>query len=829
MTLRHVRTPFVTERAPHTNHHRAPVVKQPVLLYHLRHAIRLLGRDRAFTLVALLTLVIGVGGNVAVFAVVEAVLLRPLPYVDAHRLIVLKHRDRGTGVTKEFIALGDHIDLAARESVFERLSGYGGFQGTLVVRNEAFRVTGLQAAPGLLETLRVAPALGRAFRGEDAREGAAPVVLIGHDLWQARFGGEPNVVGRGIVLDDRERQIVGVMPRGFAFPMNAATGVIVPLALPAQAPAERRSGWTFAIARLKPDVSIEQATANLSAVSRQLEQEYPRSNEGTEYFAVPLRDALVGDTKEALVLLLSAVGVVLLIACANVANLLLARSIGRRQEMSVRMALGAGRGRLVAQLLAEALVLAVAAGAAGIAVAHVSMKALVALVPASVSVAGMTDVRINSGVLAFTFGLSLLTALLFGVASALAVRSQQAAGALTLARATIGRTARRTTSVLAVAEVALAVVLLIGAGLILRSFAALLAVDPGFTPDGVLTMSVAVPAQRYREAAGREAFYRRAFEAVQRTPGVEEVGAGVVVPLTGNNWTVPFERVDRPAPPGERPPDVGWQLASGGFFRSLRVPLMAGRLFDHRDGPDGRPVVIISEAIQQRYFPGESAVGKHVKLGDGPMEIVGVVGNIRRAALTDEPRADMYFPFERATPPQITLFVRASGDSTAAGAHLQSVIQTIEPAAVVDGIRTMNAIANESLQITRLALWLLSLFAVAALALAAIGIYGVLAYAVRQRTKEIGTRVALGATPGRIVWLVMRDGMSITAVGVAIGLAAGLVAARFLGGILYEVSASDPATASTAIAVLVVAAMTACYLPARRAASVDPARTLVEP
>jgi len=520
---------------------------------------------------------------------------------------------------------------------------------------------------------------------------------------------------------------------------------------------------------------------------------------------------------------------VLLIACANVANLLLARSLGRRREMALRTALGAGRGRLAAQLLSESLALALVAGLVGIGIAHWGARALVALVPESVSVPGLAEVHINGAVLGFALCLTAATTLAFSVVAMMTVRLDAAAGMLVGAgRLTMNAVARRAASGLVVAEVALAIVLLVGAGLIIRTFASLLAVDPGFRIDHVMTLGIALPEDRYREVGAREGFYRQAFAALRAVPTVQEVGAAVVTPLTGNNWTVPFERLEHPAPPGERPPDVGWQVASGGYFTALGIPLVGGRLFNERDQPGSPPVVIVSEAIQRRYFPNESAVGRQVRLGDATAQIVGVVGNIRRAGLRDDPRADMYFPFERNPTGQITLFVRTSSDPARALPALAAALRTVDAKTTLTDSQTLAAVASESVRTTKLVLWLLALFAATALVLAAVGIYGVMSYVVRQRTREIGTRIALGATRGNILWLVMRQGAAIAAAGTLAGLVIGLAAARSLASILYGVSASDPATLAAAAVVLVATIMAACYLPARRAARVDPARTLAE-
>jgi putative ABC transport system permease protein len=813
-----------------------PILTEPkqterlsMFLYLVRHAFRQLVREPAFTGAALLTLALGVGANVAVFAVVDAVLLRPLPYVEAERLVILNHRDQRTGITKEFIAMGDYVDLVERTTAFEGVSAYGRGQTSIIERDQPVRVNLLASAPGFLDLLRVRPVLGRLLQPEDSRQDAARVMMLGYHTWKNEFGGDPSVIGRTVKFEQTERQVVGIAPDGFTFPPNATTDVIIPLTIPAQAPSARRNGFTLAIGRLKPGRTLEEAATNLAVVSRQLEKEYPQTNLASEYFPLELRTALAGNTKPALLLLLAAVAVVMLIACANVANLLLARSLARRREMSVRLALGAGGARLAAQLLTESLVLALVAGTAGVIMAYWGMHALVALLPQSGNVPGLDQVGISGSVLAFTLGIVVLTTLVFGLVSALTVRSEKAAGVLNASRgSSMSAKARRATSTLVVAEVALAIVLLVGAGLILRSFASLLAVDPGFRTANVMTMSLQLPGNRYRELGAREAFYRRAFDEIKAIPGVQEIGAAAVTPLTGNNWTAPFERPEEPVPAGERPPEVGWQVASNGYFRALQIPLVAGRLFDERDGPTGALAVIVSEAIQTRFFPNESAVGKQVKQGDDRFEIVGVVGNIRRAGLRDEPRADMYFPFERNMPGGTTLFVRTSSDPEKSLLALKAAIARLEPTAFVAGAQTLSDVASESERVTRVVLWLLGVFAVTSLALAAIGIYGVMSYAVRQRTREIGTRIALGATRRNILWLVLQQGATIAAVGTVVGLATGLATTRFLSSILYGVSGTDPLTLAAAVTVLVVTIMLACYVPARRAASVDPAKTLAE-
>ena len=800
-----------------------------MLRYDLRHAARRLVREPGFTLAAVLTLALGVGANVAVFAVVEAVLLRPLPYPGAGRLVTLNHRDGRTGITKPFNAIGDYVDLAARQRSFDAFGAYGSGETTIFGLGDPFRVSALAVTAGAFDALGIRPALGRGIEPGDVLPGAGPVMLLGHDLWRERFGADSAVVGRTVRIDDQERLVVGVAPQGFRFPPGARTDVVAAMTVPTQAPEERKSGWTFALGRLASGRTIEQAGAEIAALSRQLEEEYPQSNQASGYFLLPLRDALVGDTKQALVLLLAAVGVVLLIACVNVANLLLARSLARRQEMAVRMALGAGTRRLTVQLLTESLVLALVAGVVGIGIAYLGARALLELMPRPADQPIPADVRLNGVVLGFAFAVTLGTALGFGAIAALTLRLERALNTLVVAgRASMSAAARRAMGGLVVAEIALAVVLLIGAGLILRTFAGLVAVDPGFRFDRVMTLELALPADRYAAVEARRGFYDRTFAALRSLPEVREAGAAVVMPLTGNNWTVPFERADRPVPPGERPPDVGWQLASGGFFRALQIPLVNGRLFDERDRPGSPPVVIVSEAVRRRYFGDEEAVGRTIRLGQATAEIVGVVGDIRRAGLADTPRADMYFPFEQAYGGQITFFVRTPGEPAGALATIREAIRRIEPDAAIAGERSLAEVASDSVRITRLVLWLLAGFAGIALALAAVGIYGVMSYVVGQRTREIGTRMALGAVRSDILWLVMRQGAAIAAVGTGIGLAAGLLAARSLRSILYGVSSADPLILAGSAVVLGATTLAACYVPARRAVAVDPARTLAD-
>ena len=790
-----------------------------------RRALRLFRLEPGFTAAAVLTLALGIGANTALFAVVEAVLLRPLPITNADEIVILRHRDTTTRQTKEFLGIGDLIDLKARVQTLQNLTEYGAAQPTLFEGDEPVRLTGLGATPDLLAALQVQPAMGRLIAPDDVRPKAAPVVMISYELWRTRFGSDPNIIGRGILLNATRRPVIGVLPEGFHFPPNSPTDVVMPMSLPQTPQAQRRNGWTPALGRLKPGQSIGAVLAELDALSREFEVQYPDQNRGIRYYAEPLRDSLVGDTKRPLLLLLGAVGFVLLIACVNVGNLLLARSLARRQEMAVRTALGARWTRLASQIFTEGTVLAIAGGIAGVLLAWQAAPALARLVPATAQVPGLKSVGLNVPVMLFSLGVSLVSALLFSAVSCISLSTAQHRAALASIRGTsMSGGARRAAAMLVAGEVALAGILLVGAGLTLRSFANLIAVNPGFRIDNILIVDMNMPAARYPQGQAQSDLYARAFGAIEQLPGVEHAGAAIVTPLTGNNWTVPFERSDRPVPAGEKPPDVGWQAATSGYFRALEIPLQAGRYFEYHDHAAPKVIpVIISESIAQRFFPGEDPIGHRLKGGDEGFEIVGVVGDIRRAGLSDERRADMYFPVSGTN---LTVFIRTIGDPLAVLPAVKTALRGVEPSVIVPTSRTLADVASASIAITRLAMRLLAGFAIVAVLLAAIGIYGVMAYSVRRRTREIGTRVALGADRGDIIRLVMREGGMITGAGVLIGLIAGLIAARSLSAVLYGVPPTDPLSLATAAIVLAITGLAACYVPARRAARIDPARTL---
>ena len=796
-----------------------------MLRYELRQALSLFRKEPGFAAAAVLTLVVGIGANVALFGLVEAVLLRPLPYHRPGDLVVLRHRDLRTGLTKPDVALGDFVDLRARQQSLESLGGYGGYQATYLGGSEPRRLEGAVATPEVLHALRVRPVRGRVLADADAAPGATPAAMVSHEFWRTELGSDERVLSRSLHLGPSRVAIVGVLPAGFRMPGMRATEIVVAQGLPPSAPAVRRSGWIYGLGRLSAGRTVEEAAAEFTALSQQFEREHPTQNTGARYEVLSMRNALVGDTRRPLLLLLGAVAFVLLMACANVGNLMLARALGRQHEIAIRLALGASRSRLARHVLAEGLALAIAGGALSVAVAWYVTPAAAALVPDAVLVPGLDDVSVNPAVLLFALCASIVTALLFASVACLGI-TRQAAGAPRERQGTTAPRATLAASSLVVIEVALAVVLLAGASLTLRSFANQLAVNPGFDPRDVLTVQLALPAERYESDDARRAFYTRTFEAIRALPGVHGAGAAMVTPLTGNNWTAALQRVDRPVPAGERPPEVGWQMASRGYFESLRIPLRSGRLFEPADAT-GPAVVIVSQSVADRHFAGESVLGRRIDLGDVQAEIVGVVGDIRRASLTDAPRADLYFPFERVMTPSTTLFVRASGDPASTLASIRRSVQAIEPYAVIDRPQTLAHIAGESAAVARLAAWLLGGFAGIALLLAVVGVYGVMSYRVRRRTRELGTRVALGATPAAIARLVLRQALLLLGIGLALGSAGAVLFGDVLSSLLYDVSPRDPVALTAAAVMLGTASLVASYVPARRAARVDPVKALM--
>ncbi|HLM55515.1 MAG TPA: ABC transporter permease, partial [Pyrinomonadaceae bacterium] len=756
--------------------------------------------------------------NTAIFSVVNAVLLRPLPYKDPGRLVMLWENDTQEGNDRNPVAPANFVDWQKQNGTCAELAFYNQPGGVNVTGGgaEPERVIGAGVSPNIFSVLGVQPARGRTFSDSEA---AGHEVIISHGFWLRRFGGDPEVVGRQITLDAEILDVVGVMPAEFQLPEETEMwwanmdGSLATM---------RVRHFLRVVGRLKPGVPIEQARADFDTIARRLAGQYPETNTGYGVNVVTLHDQFVGDVRPALLLLLGAVGFVLLIACANVANLMLARSAARQKEMAVRAALGAGRLRLVRQLLTESLLLAAAGGAAGLLFAYWGSDLLAAL--GGSGLPRGARVGVDGRVLAFTCATTLLTGLAFGFVPAWAGAKLGVQGILKEGgRGATGRRAGR--RLLVVTEIACALMLLIGAGLLIKSFMRLQAVEPGFDPSGVLTMQFSLPDARYSEPQQVAAFYGQLVERVRALPGVGAAGAVSRLPLAGDRSTMGLAVEGRPVVSGQYD-EVHFRAVTPDYLRTLGVPLRAGRELEERDGPEAPQVVLVNETTARKHWPGADAVGRRVKLGpnaQGPwVTVVGVVGDVRNFGLESEARPEVYAPHRQSPQGRMRLVLRTGGDPLGLVPAVRSAVRSLDPELPFSQVTTMEELLARSVAQRRLSTLLLGGFAGTALLLAALGIYGVMAYSVTQRAREIGIRMALGARGGDVVRMVLRQGMALALAGVACGMAAGLVAARLMRGLLYGVSAVDPLTFFGMAGVLTCVALLACYVPARRATKIDP-------
>ncbi|MEJ2185411.1 MAG: ABC transporter permease [Gemmatimonadota bacterium] len=796
----------------------------------IRHAGRRLARSPLFFVATVATLALGIGANTAIFSVVNAVLLRPLPYPQPDRLVRVWEGTSGHGT----VSPPNFVDFRSLTGVFQDAAAHYNTGLTLTGEGNAEQLTGVAATPSLFPILGAQAEIGRVFQPDEAMPGNARVVILSDALWRRRFGGDPSVLGRAIRLDGEGYRVVGVMPAGFDYPEGAE--LWIPAAFTTRELATQRGAhYLTVLARLRPGVTLDQANTQAQTLASRLEKEYPHTNTGMRARVVGLRDDMVGDYRRALFVLAGAVGLVLLIACANVANLFMVRAVGRDRELAVQTALGARRWHLVRELFAESLLLASAGGLLGVVVATWITGGLVALQSSTVPRLG--QVHLDGTVLAFTAGLTLLTGLLFGTLPALhASRHRDLGERLKTGRGqSEGHGSNRLRGAFIVGELALALVLLAGAGLLGRSFLNLHRVNLGFRTDHVLTFSVSLPDNTYSEPARRRQFGRQLVQALDGVPGVRQAGLGFGLPLSGLNYWISVERID--GQPGYRTPeeekDVQVRVVTPGYLRVLGVPLRSGRLFTDADRDGTKPVVLVNETAAKLLFPDQDPLGHTFEIGThlhNPErlhgEVVGVIADTKYYGPASPARAEAYFLFDQFPVDAMSATLRTDGDPASVVGAVRQRLSEIDPDVPMFRVRTMDQLLGDKLTQPRFYTLLLALFGGLALLLAAIGVYGVIAYAVGRRTREIGIRMALGADRGAVVAMIVRQVVWLSGAGVVLGFVGSLVFTRLMRDMLFNLSPTDPASIAAATAFLAAAAFLAGWLPARRASQVDPVSAL---
>jgi len=777
----------------------------------------------------ILTFALGIGANAAIFTVVNGVLLQPLPYPHAERLMMVWTHNPRQGFDKDVGTYPNFEDWRRASQSFERMSAYFGASVTLTGSGDPAQIRGARVTPEFFETMGVAPLQGRAFSAADGQPGGERVVVVAHGLWIRQFGGDASTIGRRIVLNGVPHEVIGVMPASFKHPADAE--LWMPLAPVGEFQAlfgTRGSYWLTIIGRLKPGVTRVAAQSEMDTIAARLEKEYP-TNAGIGIRLVTLHEELVGDVQRPLLILLGAVCFVLLIACANVANLLLTRAASRQRELAIRAALGADRGRLVRQLLTESVVLGLLGGAAGLMLATLSTDLLQTLAPAELP--RLSDIAIDRQVLAYAAGASLFTSLLFGLVPALHASRRDSGGHLKEGgrTGTDGRRGGRVRAALAVGELAIALVLLVAAGLLIRSFIALNSEDPGFATRGVLALRLHLPPAAYGEPARITGFYEQLVERLDALPGVESAAAGSSLLLSRLPASASISIEGRPPlPANARNIPVPYDSVTPGYFSTLQIPLRRGRMFTRADGAQSQQVVMVNESFVRRFFPGEDPLGRRVTFGDPSQPgirwqtIVGVVADTKRGGFEREPWAETYFPMRQAPDPRAFVLLRTNGDPITLIAAAQAAVWSIDRNQPIAGIRTVPELLAQRELNRRFTTLLLGVFASVALVLAIIGTYGVIAHATAQRTQEIGIRMALGADRRMILRMVLFGGLRIAATGVAIGVFGALALTHVLSGLLFGVSARDPLTFVVVPGALLVVALAACWIPARRAMQVEP-------
>lgn len=784
------------------------------------------------TAIALVTLALGIGVNTAIFSAVDSILLRPLPFKDPERIVSVWEQTPSLGIQQNQAAPANFFDLRNQSQSFEALGAYGPLDINLTGAGDPERLDGQLVTANVFSILGVAPALGRTFLPNEDQPGQEHVVVLSDALWQRRFNRDPSIINRNIALNGETFTVVGVMPRGFFFPVRG-TELWTPWAMEPDQASGRGDHYLWVVARLKTGVSIERANADLAAIGQRLAAEYPRTNEGLGFVARSLHRDYVGDLRLPMLILFGAVGLVLLIACANVANLLLAQATTRRKEIAIRIALGARRWTIVRQMLVESLLLASGGGLLGVVGAYWGVEALTKFLPESLS--KLQGVNIDARVLLFTLGVSLLTAIVFGgVPALLASRTTPGATLSDVARDMAGGTSgRHVRRLLVVSEVALAVVLLVSAGLLIRSFQLLRQVEPGFNPENALTMRMVLPFPKYAKKEARSAFYDEVLRQVKETPGVEAAGMITFMPLSFSGMNFSFSVEGRAAPSDLNLPFALFRVVSPDYFRAMGIPLLRGRYFETQDSPDTTPVTLINRRLAEQYWPGEDAIGKRLKVGpaDSPnawLTVVGVVGDVRQTGLQVQ-KLEFYVPYmqeRRSFMAPRDLVVRTKADPAVIAAAVRKAVWSVDKDQPVSNVRTVNEVFSAAISQERFQALMLGLSAALALVLAFVGLYGVISYSVVQRTHEIGVRMALGAQPVDVLSLVIRQGMSLTLVGLVVGIVAGTFVTRVLTDMLFGVTPRDPLTFAGVPVLLLIVAFLACYIPARRATRIDPLEAL---
>jgi putative ABC transport system permease protein len=790
----------------------------------IKYAVRLLLKSPGFAIVAILTLALGIGANTTMFSVIDAVLLESAPVREPQRLVMVWENNYKRQRRTNVVGPANYIRWTEQNHSFEDIGTFIAFPFNVIVNGQAERVRAGIASPSLFTTLGARPVLGRIFSPDEQQPGKDNVVLISYAYWQQRFGGDSSVVGKDMAFNGTPVKIVGVLPPNFD--LIDKVNVWTTFTVRPQTRNSRGRSMTV-IARLKPGVSLEQAQADMDVVASHTRADLPDFDAGWGVTLVPFNEQMVGGLKSALYVLLGAVAFVLLIACANVANLLMAKASAREKEIAIRTALGVSRRRLVRQLLTESILLSLAGGAAGIALAFWAIEAVIAMAPAAFP--GYTNIHLNLPVLAFTFAVSVITGILFGLVPALRASRTDPQEALKEGGRAIGSPGRqRVRNVLVVAEAATALILLVGAGVLMRSFIRLMNVDAGFRPAGVLTMEISLSGDRYGKPEAVAQFFMGAVERVQQLPGVTSAGAISWLPLSGLGSATGFTLDDRPAPKPDEEPVCDVRAITPDYFRVMGIAMLRGRTFDpsqdHADDPVKK--IVVNQATVDMYWPGQDPIGKTIHMEWGPVlkaEVVGVVADIRPLKLesaTHNPMLYWYVP--QFSTGFMTLVARTSGDPKALIGSVKSQIQSIDSTIPVANIRTMEDVVGESIREPRFTTTLLGIFAALALVLAGIGLYGVISYSVTQRQHELGIRMALGARPADVWFMVIREGMMLTLTGTAVGLVVALSLAQYLSTLVYGVSTHDAMTFGLVPIVVCAVAALACYIPARRATKVDP-------